>query len=75
MVVCILFYSAKISNHTHQIETMLEIEINCHYLYRSPDNSTSVLCVPRARRCAYDVIRDLLFKYFTPKLGIETWYK
>ena len=37
----------------------------------SPDNSTSVLCVSRARRYAYDKICDLLFKYFTPKLGIE----
>ena len=33
----------------------------------SPDNGTIVLCVPRAR---HDQIRDLLFKYFTPKLGI-----
>ena len=31
----------------------------------------SVLCVLRARRYAYDKIRDLLFKYFTLKLGIE----
>ena len=38
---------------------------------RSPDNSTSVLCVLRARRYAYGKIRDSLFKYFTPKLGIE----
>ena len=41
------------------------------YLDRSPDNSTSVVYVPRARRYAYDKIRHLLFKYFTPKLGIE----
>ena len=41
---------------------------------RSPDNSTSVICVPRARRYAYDKICDLLFKYFTPKLGIEPIY-
>ena len=42
------------------------------WLHRgSPDHSTSVLCVLCARRYAYDKIRDLLFKYFTPKLGIE----
>ena len=39
--------------------------------YRSPDNSKSVLCVPRARRYAYEKIRDWLFKFFPPKLGIE----
>ena len=37
----------------------------------SPDSSTSVLCVPRTRRYAYHKIRDLLFKYFKRKLGIE----
>ena len=33
---------------------------------RSPDNSTSVLFVPRTRRYAYNKIRDLLFEYFAP---------
>ena len=42
---------------------------------RSPDNSMSALCVARARRYAYDKIRDLSFKYFTPKLGIEQMNK
>ena len=37
----------------------------------SPNNSTRVLRVPRAIRYDYDKIRDLLSKYFTPKLGIE----
>ena len=41
----------------------------------SPENSTSVLCVPRARRYTYEKIR--LFKYFTinQKLGIEQMNK
>ena len=40
-------------------------------MWWSPDNSMSFLCVPRARHYAYDKIRDLLFKYSTPKLGIK----
>ena len=38
---------------------------------RSPENSTSALCVPRARRYAYEKICDWLFKFFSPNLGIE----
>ena len=37
----------------------------------SPDNSTSIFCVPRARVYAYERIRDLLFKFFQSNLGIE----
>ena len=41
----------------------------------TPDYSTSVLDVPCARRCAYEKIRDWLFTFFRPKLGIEQMNK
>ena len=45
------------------------------FLLRSSDNSTNALCVSRAKRYAYNKIRDLLFRYFTPKLEIEQMNK
>ena len=66
------------------VEAVRLIKENSHLFYNvstkdpsrgSPDNSTSVLCVPRARRYAYDKIRDILFTCFTPKLGIEQMNK
>ena len=52
-----------------------EIKVAKPIHLRSPDNSTSVLCVLRVRRYANDNIRDLLFKCFTSKLGIEQMNK